>query len=105
MQNVPLPAISVNQPARRPCPRSPLKRAGLIAAAVLVLCATTGAAIGPDASRIDLIMYSLGGLLAVVMVVKIVIKLFVYLIQAVVALGVLGILYLLVRAIIDAIVG
>jgi hypothetical protein len=36
----------------------------LIAAAVVAFAATTGAAVGPDSSQVELIMYSVGSALA-----------------------------------------
>lgn len=103
MQNVPGPAISVNQISRRTHALRLLKQGGLSAAAVLAIIATTGAAVGPDASRIDLMMYSFGSVLAVVMIVKIAIKLFVYLVKTAVVLGVLGMIYILARIAIEAV--
>jgi len=82
-----------------------LGRVLLSAVMVFALVATTGAGMGPDSSRAELIMYSLGSALAVIMAIKIVIKLFVYLVQTAVVLAVLGLLYLLTRVVINAVSG
>jgi hypothetical protein len=82
-----------------------VRRGFLTAALVVAFVATTGAGIGPDSSRAELMMYSLGSALAVVMAIRIVIKLFVYIVQTAVVLAVFGLLYVLVDAVIDAVSG
>lgn len=96
MPKVPARRTPVNQ-HRRQAGRSRLIRRGSLTAGIVVAyLATTGAAVGPEASQAELIMYSLGSALAIIMAIRIIIKLFVYIVQAAAVLGVLGMLYILV---------
>jgi hypothetical protein len=77
----------------------------VIAAVVIAFFATTGAADGPHSSQLELIMYSLGSALAVIMAIKIVVKLFVYIVQTAVVLSVFGLLFLLTSFVVNAVSG
>ncbi len=79
-----------------------MRRACLLVALVVAFLATTGAAVGPDASQAELIVYSLGSALALIMAIRIIIKLFVYIVQAAVVLASLGMLYLLADIVVRA---
>ena len=89
MPKVPASPTSVNRPARQTRGLPLVRRGFLITALVVAYGAGTGAGIGPGSSQIELIMYSLGSALAVIMAIKIVIKLFVYIVQTAVVLSVL----------------
>lgn len=88
-----------NPPAR---PTRLIGKVGLISSVLLLYLATTGAALGPDASRLEVTMYSFGYAVAVIVVLRIIVKLFVYLVQAATVLAVLGSLYILVRMALNA---
>jgi hypothetical protein len=72
-----------NQLLRPRSARRVVRQSCLVAAFIVVLAVTTGAAAGPDASRAELMAYSIGSLIAIVTVIRIVIKLFWYILQAV----------------------
>ncbi|MFI7543841.1 hypothetical protein [Actinoplanes sp. NPDC049599] len=74
-------------------------------ALVVAYGASTGAGVGPDSSQVELIMYSLGSALAIIMAIKIVIKLFVYIVQTAAVLAVLGLLYVLGNVAVNAVTG
>ena len=82
-----------------------IRPTSLITAAVVALAVTTGAGLGPESSQIELIMYSLGSALAVIMVIKIIFELRVYLVQTAVVLASFGLLYLLTSVVINAVSG
>ncbi len=105
MSKLPARPTSVNQPTRQTCPRQLIRRGNLIAAVVVAYLATTGAAIAPDASQAELIMYSLGSALAIIMIIRIIIKLIAYIIQAAVVLAMLGMLYILTDIAVRALSG
>jgi hypothetical protein len=96
MPKVPAPTTPVNRL---------VKRGFLTAALVVAFVASTGAGIGPDSSQAELIMYSLGSALAVIMAIRIVIKLFVYIVQTAAVLTVLGLLYILGSHAVSAVSG
>ena len=104
MSKLPARPTSVNQPTRRTCQSQLISRGRLIVVVVAYL-AITGAAVAPDASQMELIMYSLGSALAIIMAIKIIIKLIVYIIQAAVVLAVLGMLYILADVVVRALSG
>lgn len=79
-----------------------VKNGCLIVAVLILFGATTGAAIGPESSRFEVTVYSFGCALAVIVVLRIIVKLFVYLLQAAAVLAVFGLLYVLVRMAINA---
>ncbi|MFI5897481.1 hypothetical protein ACIA5D_46060 [Actinoplanes sp. NPDC051513] len=84
---------------------SRIKRGLPIVVGVVVLLALTGAAPGPDASRAELTAYSLGCAVALIVAVKIVIKLFVYIVQAAVVVSALLALLTLVKIAVNAVTG
>ncbi len=104
MSKLPARPTSVNQPTRQTCQSQLIRRGSLIAAVVAYL-ATTGAAIAPDASQAELIMYSLGSALAIILAINIIIKLIAYIIQAAVVLAMLGTLYILADIAVRALSG
>jgi hypothetical protein len=105
MPKVPVPATPVNRIARPNRALSLVRRGALIAALVAALSLTTGAGIGPDSSQAELMMYSLGSALAVIMAIRIVIKLFVYIVQTAAVLAVFGVLFVLGNAVVNAVSG
>jgi hypothetical protein len=72
---------------------------------VVVLLALTAAAPGPDASRAELTAYSAGCAVALVLAVKIFIKLFFYILKAVVVVAAFLALFSLVKVTVSAIAG
>ena len=84
-----------------PAPTSPVnpRRAGLLLVVVVAYLALTGAGVEADASRTEMIMY----LLAAIVAVKIVIKLIVPILQAIVVLAAVGLIYYLVKVAVDAV--
>ena len=81
MPKVPAPAAPVNQSPRPRLARRMLRHGYLAAVVIAVLAVTTGAAAGPNASRPELIVYSVGSFLAIITVIRIVIKLFWYILK------------------------
>jgi hypothetical protein len=105
MPKVPVHVMVVNQPTGRTHTLRLLRRGGLSTAVIVGFLATTAAVPGPGASQAELMMYSLGSALAIIMAVRIVIKLFVYLVKAAVVLAVLGVLYTVIRIVVGAVTG
>jgi hypothetical protein len=86
--------MTASPPADDNSRRRILRTSLLITAGIIVLGATTAAAPGPEASRVDLMMYSYGSALVLLTAVTVVVKLFAYLIKAAFVLSVLLLLYL-----------
>ncbi|WP_433378277.1 hypothetical protein ACQPZX_11390 [Actinoplanes sp. CA-142083] len=85
---------------------SRIKQGLPIVVGVIVLLALSGAAApGPDASRAELTAYSLGCAVAFVVVVRIVVKLFVYIVQAIVVVSALLAVFTLVKITVSAVAG
>ena len=82
-----------------------VRQSSLIAAAVVTLAVTTGAGLGPESSQLELIMYSLGSALGIIMAIKIIFELRVYIVQTIVVLASFGLLYLLTSVVINAVSG
>jgi hypothetical protein len=82
-----------------------IKKVFLIAAGIVAFLAVTGAAPGPDASRAQLIAYSLGSAAAIIVAIRIVIKLFVYIVQAMVVIAACTALLALAKITVNAIAG
>ncbi|MEV6848790.1 hypothetical protein [Actinoplanes sp. NPDC051411] len=80
-----------------------VRQSCLAVAVIAVLALTTGAAAGPDASRAELMAYSIGSLIAIVTVIRIVIKLFWYILQALATAAVLLTVYVVVIRTIHAV--
>jgi hypothetical protein len=105
MPKVPAHATVVNRPTDRTHPLSLLNRGLMILIGALVVLATTGAAVSPNASRLELMMYSYGSALAIITAIKIIIVLRVYLIKAAFLLAIVGSLYVAVRMIVNVVGG
>jgi hypothetical protein len=82
-----------------------VRQSSLIAAVAVALAVTTGAGLGPESSQLELIMYSLGSALAIIMAIKIIFELRVYIVQTIVVLASFGLLCLLTSVVINAVSG
>ncbi len=105
MANVPPAPTPVNRSPRRARTLRLLSRGVLIVAGVVAFVASTGAAVGPGSSRAELIAYSLGSALAVIMAIRIAVKLFVYIIQTAALLALFLLLYVLASFAVNAVSG
>lgn len=102
MPRMPAAATSANRSHRRARVSRLARRVCLVASSTAGFVATTGAAVGPGASRAELIMYSLGSTLALIMAIRIIIRLFVYIVQAAAVLAFLTMVFVLFRITIEA---
>jgi len=99
MPKVPVPATPVNKLPRR------VRQGLLIAAGLIAYLAATGAAVTANSSQIELMVYSLGSALALIVAVKIAIKLFVYIVKTAVVLAVIGAVWTIAKLLADTLTG
>jgi hypothetical protein len=89
---VPAPATSVS---RR------IQKAALLTLAGAAWFASAGAAVPANSSQIHLMVYSLGSALALIVAVRIAIKLFAYIIKTLIVLAVVGAVWTLAKLLAD----
>jgi hypothetical protein len=99
MPKVPVPATPVNKIPRR------VRQGMLIAAGLIAYLAATGAAVTQNSSQIHLMVYSLGSALALIVAIKIAIKLFVYIVKTAVVLVVIAAVWTIAKLLADTLAG
>jgi hypothetical protein len=99
MPKVPVPATPVNKLPRR------VRQGLLIAAGLIAYLAATGAAVTQNSSQIHLMVYSLGSALALIVAIKIAIKLFVYIVKTAVVLVVIAAVWTIAKLLADTLAG
>jgi hypothetical protein len=78
------------------------KHPALLTIAGIGWLASTGAAVPENSSQIQLMVYSLGSALALIVAVRIAIRLFAYIVKTIVVLAAIGAVYAIAKLLADA---